>query len=83
MCCGVSPIEPVVKNSVKFEAIADPTYLKSYGGYDPRASLIQSRIKESNEGNNAMTFSRAEIRSCKTVGKPAIPKIQVIEPVRP
>jgi len=50
--CGVSPSEAVVKNSVKFQAIAEPSYLESYGGYDPRAYIVKSRITELNEGNN-------------------------------
>ena len=83
MCCGVSPIHPIVKESVKFQAIADPTYLKAYGGYAPLAYPVKSRITELNEGNNVLTFSRTEIRNCKNVGKPTIPKIQTIKPVRP
>ena len=81
-CCGVAPTHRVVKESVKFQAIADPTYLKAYGGYAPPYP-VKSRIKESNEGNNSLTFSRAEIRSCKNIGRPTTPKIQTIKPVRP
>ena len=82
-CCGVAPTHRVVKESVKFQAIADPTYLRAYGGIAPLAYPVKSRITELNEGNNALTFSRAEIRNCKNVGRPAIPKIQTIKPVRP
>src|SRR5947209_10658407 len=81
-CCGVAPTHRVVKESVKFQAIADPTYLKAYGGYVPPYP-VKSRITELNEGNNSLTFSRAEIKSCKNIGRPTTPKIQTIKPVRP
>ena len=75
----------MVENTQEFEVIADPTYWRAYGAYDPRPYLEKSKITESNKRNNALTIRRADMRRCdsKNITRPAIPKIQTIKPVRP
>jgi hypothetical protein len=76
----------VVEYTEIFQAIADPTYWRAAGPYDPRPYLEKSKIIESNKANNTLTISRADMRRCdakKTLPKPVTPKIQVVKPVRP
>lgn len=76
----------VVEYAEVFRVIADPTFWRGYGLYDFRPYLEKSKIIESNETNNRLTISRAEMRRCdakKSLPRPAMPKIEVIKPVRP
>jgi hypothetical protein len=76
----------VVEYAEVFRVIADPTYYRAYGPYDFRPYLEKSKIIESNEANNTLTISRTEIRRCDaktSLPRPAMPKIEVIKPVRP
>ena len=84
MCCGFVPTEFVVKSTVRFQVIADPTYYKAYGPYDPRMYEVKSKIIESNKKNNTLTLNKSEMRRCdlKNVEREP-PRIQVKPPVRP
>jgi hypothetical protein len=76
----------MVEHAETFQVLADPTFWRAYGPYDPRPYLEKSKIIESNEANNTLTIGRMEIRRCdaKTrMTRPAMPKIEVIKPVRP
>ena len=85
MCCGFVKTVFVVNSTKTFQAIADPTYYHTYGPYDPRTYEVKSKITESNKRNNTLTIARPEMKRCdlKNIGRPAIPKIQTIKPVRP
>jgi hypothetical protein len=74
----------VVAKTEKFQVIADPSYLKSYGPLGMYRYEVKSQITESNKRNNTLTISRAEMKRCdlKNIEKP-IPKIQVVKPIRP
>jgi len=74
----------IVEHTDKFQVIADPTYWQSHGYFAP--TLEKSKIIESNEANNTVTISRAEMRRCdakNSLPRPATPKIEVTKPVRP
>jgi hypothetical protein len=86
MCCGFVPTEFVINTTEDFKLIADPAYYKSYGPYDPRFYKVKAKITESTKGNNTLTISKTEMRRCDAknpLTRPAIPKIQVVKPVRP
>jgi len=75
----------VVERTVKFQVIADPSYIQGSGPLGIYLHEVKSKITESNKRNNTLTIGRAEMRSCdsKNITRPAIPKIQTIKPVRP
>jgi hypothetical protein len=75
----------VVERTVKFQVIADPSYIQGSGPLGIYLYEVKSKIAESNKRNNTLTIGRTEMRSCdsKNITRPAIPKIQTIKPVRP
>ena len=76
----------IVEHAETFQVIADPTYWRAYGPYDFRAYLEKSKIIESNKANNTLMITRADMRRCdakNTSTRPAMPKIEIIKPVRP
>lgn len=83
ICCGFSPTEYVVANTVQFEVIADPKYSKA-DPFTPYKSVeVKPRIPESNKANNRFVINKADIRHGKLVGgpmtKPANPAIGKIK----
>jgi hypothetical protein len=86
MCCGWVPTEHVINTTEDFKLIADPAYYKAYGLYDPRYYKVKSKITESTKANNTLRISKTEMKRCdlkNTLPRPAMPKIEVIKPVRP
>ena len=76
----------MVERAETFQVLADPTYWRAYGPYDPRPYLEKSKIIESNEANNTLTVTRPEMKRCDAkhiLTRPAMPKIEAIKPVRP
>jgi hypothetical protein len=86
MCCGFVPTVHVINTTEVFKLIADPSYYQSYGPYDPRYYKVDSKITESTKANNTLTISKTEMKRCDaktSLPRPALPKIEVIKPVRP
>jgi hypothetical protein len=89
ICCGWTPTEQVVKNTVQFEVIADPRYSKwdPMDPYNPaRVIDVKSRIPESNKGNNKLVINKADMRQGKLAGTvtrpgPAVETIKRQTPV--
>ena len=79
MCCGWSPTEDVVANTVQFEVIADPKYSKGDAFNPLKPVEVKPRIPESNKANNRFVVNKADIRHGKLVSgmvvKPATPAI--------
>ena len=74
----------VVAKTEKFQVIADPSYLKSYGPLGMYRYEVKSQITESNKRNNTLSINRAELRRCdlQKIEKET-PMIQTKPRVRP
>lgn len=68
ICCGWTPTEFVVNNSVRFEVVADPKYTKAdpMDPYNPSKYYeVKSKIPESNKANNRLVIEKAAMRKGK------------------
>lgn len=85
LCCGWSPAESMVETATALQAIADPKYTKTDSRYPGSWWDVKPVIRESNKKNNALTVSKAEIKSCglpfQRSDRPGLPQPQV--PVKP
>lgn len=81
VCCGFVPSMILVDWAARYEAIADPKYYKQ-GDLPYTGSWVKGVVPESNEGNNKMSRSKRELRSCSTIKSVTTP-VPAIKPIRP